>query len=130
MMNGNSQNHIALLQEYISLCQQALDRHRDAYPYKQIFDALDQSNGETGHPVTVTVADPIPVTRFTLSTKNLDDVDIRPKQCGGGDGGCCGGCRSGWLVETSYLDHVIANKDEYLEHPAKLDWDWLGFFNS
>ena len=32
---------------------------------------------------------------------------------------------AGWKVSRSYLESVVENADEYIEHPAKLDWDWL-----
>lgn len=30
-----------------------------------------------------------------------------------------------WKVSRDYLEKVADHPDEYVEHPAKLDWDWL-----
>lgn len=30
-----------------------------------------------------------------------------------------------WRVSRAYLDKVASNPDDYIDHPAKLDWDWL-----
>ena len=30
-----------------------------------------------------------------------------------------------WPFKYSYLKQVIDNQEDYIEHPAKLDWGWL-----
>ena len=30
-----------------------------------------------------------------------------------------------WPFKFSYLKHVVENPQDYIEHPAKLDWGWL-----
>lgn len=126
MMEDTTRAHQQLLKDYITLCQKALAHHSDTYPYKQIFDAIEEVASQNTQPVTVTITDPIPASRFTLNTVKPDAVEIAPKICGGGDGGCCGGCTAnGWIVESSFLQHVLANPDDYMAHPARLDWNWL-----
>jgi hypothetical protein len=31
----------------------------------------------------------------------------------------------GWKVNVSYLQQVVDNPQEYIDNPAKLDFDWL-----
>jgi hypothetical protein len=30
-----------------------------------------------------------------------------------------------WPFKYSYLKHVVENPQEYIKHPANLDWGWL-----
>ena len=30
-----------------------------------------------------------------------------------------------WKVSQEYLAKVAANPQDYIDHPVKLDWDWL-----
>jgi hypothetical protein len=30
-----------------------------------------------------------------------------------------------WKVPESYLKDVVENAEDYINHPAKLDWEWL-----
>ena len=30
-----------------------------------------------------------------------------------------------WTVSRAYLEKLVENRREYIEHPAKIDWDWL-----
>ena len=108
----------ALFSQALEVVNQAIHRHKDDFPYKQMFAAAEKLMGDAKMGVALTKeAGADPYDYYTV-----DYEDGRWKLAGRG--------RQGdpdvtWTVTRDYLEEVVRNPDRYLEHPEKLDLDWL-----
>lgn len=111
---SDSQEIDALFQHYLQVCNAAMDRHKNEFPYKYIWEAVEKL--QAGEEVDLTVYDDAPQRHYRVRLKDKQievvqsDKDERHK---------------GWKMNTSYLRKVTEHPQEYVEHPARLDWDWL-----
>ncbi len=109
-----------LLVDYLSIANAAMDSHKDEFPYKQmqqVGDKLfDQKKFGVGivkedlrHPYdfyTVAYRDGA----FQLIGRGKKDTDLD------------------WHCKRNYLEEVVSHPRDYIDSPAKLDWDWLKSF--
>ena len=106
-----------LLLEYLDVCNTALDAHRHSLPYKPIiltYDrifanrqaAIDIYNDHPGQPETT-------VTIRLLNGKFgvVPVAEAHPS--------------FHLKLKHGYMEDVIAHRQEYIDRPEKLDWDWL-----
>ena len=103
-----------LFNQFLEVCNQAMEAHKDEFPYKQIWEAAEQLQREKG--LHVTIYDDEPKGDFQL---RLQDKHIELLSDSEDDSG------EGWRINKSYMKRVVENPEEYIEEPAKLDWDWL-----
>ena len=103
----------ALFHQYLAVCNKAIKKHENEFPYQQML-----SWGETllgGRPIDLAVYDDEPKAAFSLYFNNHelkndgDPVDAR----------------KAWRMNLSYLRNVVNHPDDYIEHPERLDLDWL-----
>lgn len=104
-----------LFKRYMDVCCEVMRVHSDHFPYHQIWGAASKVLGESEVPVAV--VDDRPKALYGLSLKDhaleahpipQAEAPLRP-----------------WRLPYSYMKHVVDHPEEYLSHPAKLDWDWL-----
>lgn len=109
--------HLALLERYVGVCNQALLQNRNRFPFKQILGAARQS--ERGRPVEVVIADDLSKESYVFYLKD-QGIEIRPH-------GACGACNCvrRWAVHTAYLEEVACRPERYIENPARLNWEWM-----
>jgi hypothetical protein len=114
MEEPSIQSAEALFAEYLEICNQALESNADNFPYKQLWEAAQQKLKEKA--VAVAIYDDHPKAayeiKFADNTIDFHPVKRVPQQ-------------ESWHVNLSYLEEVVAHKDEYIQNPAKIDWDWL-----
>jgi hypothetical protein len=103
-----------LFKQYLTICNQAIAQHKDRFPYKQIWDAVEQMQSREA--VDLTVYDDEPQSHYKLRLQDKQIKLIASDHLG---------APVGWKLSTSYLRRVIAHPQDYIDHPAKLDWDWL-----
>jgi len=119
-----------LFKSYINICNQALDKNKDRFPFNRLFHGVESANNIM--PARVKIVDDTGQPEFHLQLNN-GEVQYDIKQCQNECLSChsrCGGGQSDvWTVRTSYLKDVVKNPTEYIENPAKLDWEWVGFNN-
>ncbi|MCI5050227.1 MAG: hypothetical protein MRY32_07870 [Rickettsiales bacterium] len=103
-----------LFEQYLHICNQAMEQNKDQFPYKHIWEAVERF--KQGEDIDLTIYDDEPKSHYKvqLKDKHIDIVDVDHDDE-----------HKGWKINTSYLRRVIAQPDEYINHPAKLDWDWL-----
>jgi hypothetical protein len=103
-----------LFRQYLEICNRAMQAHCHEFPYKQIWDAVERL--QAGEPVDLTIYDDEPQHHYKvcLRDKHIDLVKEEPEEM-----------PEGWKMNTSYLRRVVENPQEYIEQPARLDWDWL-----
>lgn len=108
---------ISLFTQYLNVINAALAEHKDAMPYKAILEASEKVFGGTKVGVAVYADDPdTPFDYFTirfregsyeLVSHGKQEPDVAGK------------------VSRDYLEKVVENAQDYIDHPIKLDWDWL-----
>ncbi len=106
----------ALIKYYINICNYALFKHRHLPLMKEVLAGVSRIYSQDSISFEVTDDANKPLAYF--STRFVDSMftpveegthspDIRLK------------------LSRSYLQKVVENSDEYMEHPTRLDWDWL-----
>jgi hypothetical protein len=103
--------------EALNVMNKALEAHRDEIPYKQLIQAADKLADGTRFGVAVYKDDPD--TPHDYYTTTWDNGQLALVEHGKQDPDIT------WKVSDEYIDKVADNPREYIEHPAKLDWDWL-----
>lgn len=114
-MKKNTSEIDQLFSDYLAVCNRALEANREAFPYKQIWDAAESFLGDRS--VKLAVYDDRPQECYCLQMK--DKKIETAEDCNRADP------QDAWRVNLSYLQQVVENPDEYINHPARLDWDWL-----
>ena len=108
----------ALFTEYINTCNTAISRHRDEFPFKQLIDAGTKLAGDKTMAVGIYKNDAsAPFDYYTVRLgpdgmlKIVDHGKKNPDLQ--------------WKASTAYLEKVVQDPNDYIEHPARLDFDWL-----
>lgn len=106
-----------LLIEYLDVCNTALAANRHSFPYKQLMAVYEKLF--TGRQVAVEIydqdADKIEATA-TVQMKNglfepVPEAVAKPT--------------FRFKLKRSYMERVVEHRQEYIQHPEKLDWEWL-----
>lgn len=108
---------VALFTEALNVVNGALAEHKDSLPYKPILSGSEKVLGDRNIGVAVYEKDPsAPFDFFTIRFREgAFELVSRGKQ----------EPEVAWKVSREYLQKVTENPQDYIEHPAKLDWDWL-----
>ena len=103
-----------LFKSYLQVCNKAIEKNKDSFPYKQIWEASSKVLDDSA--INIAIYDDRPIisysVRFNGGRISASKNEISQKE-------------KPWKVTYSYLKNVIDNPDEYIKHPAKLDWHWL-----
>ena len=102
-----------LFHRYLDICNQAIKKHKGEFPYQQVLNFGETLMGD--HPIDLAVYDDEPKAAFSLFFKSNKLKD----------GGHPLDVKKAWRMNLSYLRKVVEHPDEYIEHPEKLDLDWL-----
>ena len=105
---------VDLLIDYLDVCNSALEAHRRSLPYKPFIAAYNKlfANRQVG----VEIYNARPEARETVRLVDgkfepVDDAEAHP---------------AFYLkFKRPYMEDVVAHRQEYVQHPEKLDWDWL-----
>lgn len=103
-----------LFEQYLDICNKAIEAHQNAFPYKHIWEAAEKLQGQNGMHVTIYDDEPKGDYLLRIHDKHIEVVnesDTTPAP--------------GWRMNTSYLKEVVENPQTYISEPAKLDWHWL-----
>jgi CBS domain-containing protein len=125
-MSSLTTSTASLLVGFLGVCNESLAKNRDTFPYKHVFGLYEKLFADRDVHVTIYEDDP---------GKEIGPVTIR--YVDGRYEPVSGESQSpGFRVKLkrSYMEQVVANPEQYIEHPEKLDWDWLksriGFDNN
>lgn len=103
----------ALFGQYLDICNQAIEKHKNEFPYQQVLDLGETLMGD--HPIDLAIYDDEPKAAFSLRFKDSKLKDNgRPQDI-----------KKAWRVNLSYLRQVVEHRQAYIDHPEKLDLDWL-----
>lgn len=110
-----------IFEQYLDVCNQALKRNKNRFPFKEIWKARVKSLGKNSV-LQCAVYDDRPKVVYSLKLTEDMEIKIIKKEVVAQE--------DVWPFKIGYLKHVIDNPEEYIEHPANLDWGWLtGVFN-
>lgn len=106
-----------LLVEYLDVCNTALAAQKDAFPHKQVLALSKLVFGGRSFSLLLYDEDPdLPSGCFTIRfCGNQLELVAEGKQH------AAFSCK----VKRGYLRTVTENRQDYIDHPEKLDWDWL-----
>lgn len=117
MQQDNSQEDRELFERYLAVCNEALRQNSGRFPFKQILAEAGRC-ATCGQAVEVLIVDDQPTQgicvtygddrRLMVSDPHAQAVPPRK-----------------WKVTRSYLLNVIQNPGEYIDNPAKINWEWL-----
>lgn len=111
-MTETTNHYHALLQQYIAICNEALSRNKEVFPYNALCTALNHAA-----PVQVAIFDDTPKGLFELS---VDNTIIQAEDMSGS-----APIHQVVRMNISDLQHIIQNREEYIKNPAKIDWKWI-----
>jgi len=107
----------SLLVGFLGVCNEALAKNREVFPYKQLFGLYEKLFA--GRDVHVTIYEDDPAEEIGQVTIRYVDGRYEPVSS------------DSQLpvfrvkLKRSYMEQVVANPDQYTSHPERLDWDWL-----
>lgn len=106
-----------LFLEYLNTMNRALAEHENETPYKQIIDASERVLGNKKLGVAIYKNDPDSPHDFYT----VEFTDGRIAFVSHGKDAP----EYSWKTKESFMADVVENKDDYIQNPAKLNWDWL-----
>lgn len=116
-LHGTSAELRSLFLQYLHTCNMALKAHQEEFPYKVIYELGEQILGQRNINVAVYTDRPEnPTAAFTirLADGQFDVVaheQLEPD--------------IDWTVSVAYLNKVVDHAEDYIQHPRKLEWEWL-----
>ncbi len=106
-----------LVREYLDVCNAASEAHRHTLPYKPIIAAYDSIFAKRQVGVDIYESDPAEIeTTVTIRLRN-DNFEVVPETEADPS--------FHLKLKRSYMEDVVAHREEYIRHPEKLDWDWI-----
>lgn len=106
----------ALFAQYIDVVNRAIAANKDRIPFKQLLAIGEKIIGDKKVGAAVYKTDPdTPHEWFTLSFKNEKFHATHGKHAPD----------IAWKVNEEHLRNVVADPATFIEHPMKLDLDWL-----
>ena len=121
-MNNNVENtnddreYERVFERYLEICNQAIEKNRDTFPYNELWKARWKNLGPNDT-FQCAVYDDRPKVIYSLQlTKDMKIKVLKKTDASKEDI---------WPFKFSYLKHVVDNPDDYIQHPANLDWGWL-----
>jgi hypothetical protein len=105
-----------IFERYLDVCNQALKKNKDRFPYKEIWTARVKTLGRD-NTLECAVYDDRPKIIYTLRLTEDMKIQIIKKEPVERE--------DVWPLKYSYMKEVVDNPKEYIEHPANLDWGWL-----
>jgi hypothetical protein len=105
-----------LVQQYLDVVNRSLQANREGFPWKQII-----SLGETkwsGKNIGLGINEPgreVPET-YTIKFANGRFVYDGPGKVD---------TSYTWEADRNFMEKVVANPQEYIDSPMKINWDWV-----
>ncbi len=103
-------------ERYLDICNQSIEKNKDKFPYMEIWRARWKNLGGD-HSLHCAVYDDRPKIIYKLQlTEDMKIRIIEKTRVAPEDA---------WPFTYSYLKHVVDHPQDYINHPANLDWGWL-----
>ena len=105
-----------VFERYLDICNESIEKNKDKFPYMEIWQARLKKLGEENI-LHCAVYDDRPKIIYTLQLTEDMKIKIIKKEAVEAE--------DIWPFKYSYLKQVVNNPQEYIDHPANLDWGWL-----
>jgi hypothetical protein len=105
-----------LVQQYLDVCNRALRANADHFPWKQII-SLGNTKWE-GKNIGLGINEP---GRETPETYTITFVNGQFVYGGPGKFDTS----YTWEADKAFMEKVVASPQEYIDHPMKINWDWV-----
>lgn len=105
-----------IFERYVEVCNQAIEKNKDRFPYTEIWNARLKKLGPDNL-LHCAVYDDRPKVIYTLQITDDMKIKIIKKEPVVE--------AHIWPFKYNYLKRVVENPQEYIDHPANLDWGWL-----
>ena len=117
-VDASVEEYERIFERYLDICNQAIEKNKDKFPYMQIWRARWNQRGAENI-LQCAVYDDRPKVIYTLLlTEDMTIKILEKKRFTAKDA---------WPFKYSYLKHVVDNPQDYIDNPATLDWGWLNF---
>jgi formyltetrahydrofolate synthetase len=105
-----------VFEAYLEICNQAIDKNKVKFPYSEIWSTRWKKLGKDNI-LQCAVYDDRPKVIYSLQlTEDMKIKIIKKEHTVAAEA---------WPFKYTYLKHVVDNPDDYINHPANLDWGWL-----
>jgi hypothetical protein len=116
-MNSQEMDTETLFTQYLNTLNAAIDKHATEFPYKQLIKAGDKALHGRNLGVAIYKDDPgKPHDYYTIRFENGHVEYVTH----GKDKPAIA-----WKAKREYLEKVVDHPGDYIEHPSRLDIDWL-----
>ena len=107
----------SLFLNFLNICNLALRTHKDQLLYHQLLEVAERTIGEKTIGIAVMEeGSESPSAYFTLRFQG-GTFDVLEHEKSQPD--------IEWTLERAYLEQVVENSSEYIDHPEQLEWGWL-----
>lgn len=120
-MSQSQEDITALFQRYLEVCNEAMNEHKDEFPYNHIWEAAEKMQSESGVHFTIYDDEPKGDYQLKVANKHIELIDTKSSAATSS----ADNLSPEWRLNTSYMKEVIAHPEDYVKDPAKLDWLWL-----
>ena len=117
-MNIQSPNYDALFQEYLRICNEALEANKDCYPYSCIMQEIEDRL--RSHAVQVAIID-----KDEKHPEALYDLVILDRLLAVKPPHKKPHAKCPWRITRQFLEEVALHPQAYINNPAQLNWEWL-----
>jgi len=111
------QTDLNLLSNYLDVCNAAAEAHRHSLPYKPIIAAYDSVFAHRQVGIEIYGNDPGKI-ETTIVIRLVDgrfepvlESEAEPS--------------FNLKMKRSYMEDVVAHRQDYIRHPETLDWEWI-----
>ena len=112
----DAEEYEKVFQQYLEICNQAIEQNKNKFPYTQIWGARfkELKDEATLHAI---VYDDRPKVAYRLRLTKDIKIEILEKKAPPPE--------DAWPFTYQYLKRVVDNPKDYIHNPAKLEWGWL-----
>ena len=106
-----------LFQQYLVICNLAIEQNKNKFPYTEIWGAR-MKELKDGVKIQAVLFDDRPKLVCLLRLTPDMKIEIEEKKEAVPE--------DGWPFSYQYLKRVVDNPKQYIDNPARLEWGWLG----
>ena len=114
--NTETQDYEKVFHQYLDICNTAIERNKNKFPYTEIWGARLKLLEEEMKIQAIVYDDRPKVAYMLRLTRDMKIEIVEKKTLPPEDA---------WPFTYQYLKRVVDNPQEYIENPAKLEWGWL-----
>ncbi|ALP53893.1 hypothetical protein Tel_12535 [Candidatus Tenderia electrophaga] len=115
---GDQLSAKALVKQYINICNDVLLSHRQSALLKQVLALINRRYSQES--ITFKLVDDEGHEQGRFTTRFVDGTFMPIEDAQDSESSDIR-----LVLEQRYVQQVVEHAEDYMEHPTKLDWDWL-----